>query len=73
MRCLVTGSLGFIGFNALQLWSTSNKSDVFVSYDVETYAAKFMLKDKKAWLKKKKIQHVKADIRDIVALEKAVV
>ena len=45
---------------------------MFVSYDVETYAAKFMLKQKKAWLKSKKIPHVKADIRDVVALENAV-
>lgn len=72
MKCLVTGALGFIGFNALQLWSTQHKTDLFVSYDVETYAAKFMLKQKKAWLKSKKIPHVKADIRDIVALENAV-
>ena len=73
MRCLVTGALGFIGFNALQLWSTQNKSDFYVSYDVETYAAQFLLKEKKAWLKQRNIPHVKADIRDIIALERTVV
>lgn len=69
---LVTGGLGFIGFNALQTWSTKLPECKFVCYDLETYAAQFMIKEKKAWLKSRHIPTVKADIRDVVALERAV-
>lgn len=72
MKVLVVGGLGFIGFNALQSWSVSCPHDTFFCYDVETYAAKFMLKQKKAWLKQHKIPCIKADVRDAVAVDKAV-
>ncbi len=41
-----TGGLGFIGFNALQLWKNIDPSLSLTVIDAETYAAQFMLGEK---------------------------
>lgn len=47
---LVTGARGFIGFNAIQRWLEQDPSMKIVGVDKLTYADKFMLKEKEAWL-----------------------
>ena len=49
---LVTGGFGFIGFNALFDWTKRLPDCNFFNVDIETYAAKFKLKDKKIILNK---------------------
>lgn len=57
-----TGGLVFIGFNALQLWAKEHPECEYFTVDNETYAAQFMLQEKRAWLKENGIKHLKCDI-----------
>lgn len=47
---LVTGGLGFIGFNAIQLWKRIRPEYNYVVVDLNTDAASFMLEKKLKWL-----------------------
>lgn len=62
MKIIVTGGFGFIGFNALQLWRKEHPEDQCIVIDNETYAAQFMLSDKKLWCLQNKIESFKLDI-----------
>lgn len=70
---LVTGGFGFIGFNALLEWPKQMPKCKFFNVDIETYAAQFKLKEKKALLKKLGVKSFKKDICDKAAIEKIVV
>lgn len=59
---LVTGGLGFIGFNALQQWHKIRPDVKFVNVDCETYAAWYKIKEKKDWLLANGIHHYCVDI-----------
>ena len=48
-RILVTGARGFIGFNAIQRWIKQDPSLTIVAVDANTYADKFLLKEKEIW------------------------
>jgi len=61
---LVTGGLGFIGFNALQLWRRLRPNWKIVVVDIETYAAQFKLNEKKTWCKDNGIDVENYDIYD---------
>lgn len=61
---LVTGGLGFIGFNALQLWKKIDPSLSLTVIDAETYAAQFMLGEKLRWCKENDITVIKGNIGD---------
>ena len=62
---LVTGGLGFIGFNFIQNL-VENYSLYYkpVCYDWETYAAQPWIKEKKEWLRKNGVHHELGDIRE---------
>ena len=66
---LVTGGLGFIGFNALQLWKKEHPEYNYFVIDKETYAASFKLYEKKQWLKDNNIELSNADICDEFAVD----
>ena len=51
---LITGGFGFIGFNAVVRWSKQMPETNFIILDSFTYAAKFMLIDKLAYISKTK-------------------
>lgn len=61
-NCLVTGGLGFIGFNALQQWHEARPDVNFFNVDCETYAAWYKIKSKKDWLLKNNIKSLCIDI-----------
>ena len=65
---LITGGLGFIGFNYLLMLFKKNITDLpqyVINIDNETYAANFHLNEKKKYLKKfKQYKHFKYDICD---------
>ena len=61
---LITGGLGFIGFNAVQLWTKIRPDLHLVVVDLETYAASFKLEEKLQWLKDHGISYYKCDICD---------
>ena len=61
---LVTGGLGFIGFNALQLWKKIDPSLSLTVIDAETYAAQFMLGEKLRWCKENGVAVIKGNIVD---------
>lgn len=46
---LVTGSMGFIGFNALRVWKKQYPKTNFFGTYADTYADKFMKEDKDEW------------------------
>lgn len=66
---LITGGLGFIGFNAIQLWKKERPNYNYFIADIETYAANFKLVEKHDWLKANNIAYFKCDICDEFALE----
>ena len=72
-KCLITGGFGFIGFNALLDWKQQIPDCNFFNVDIETYAAKFKLKDKKIILNKLGIKNFQENICDPKAIEKIVV
>ena len=59
---IVTGGLGFIGFNALKQWHEMRPDMNFFNVDCETYAAQYKLKSKKKWLDENGIQSFCIDI-----------
>lgn len=59
---LVTGGLGFIGFNAVKLWKKLNPELGIVIVDNMTYAAMFKIEDKLGWLDENKVPTYKFDI-----------
>ena len=70
-RILVTGGLGFIGFNFIQ--NIVENYPLYynpVCYDLETYAAQPWIKEKKAWLDKNGVVYVKGDIIDYENVKK---
>ena len=73
MIILVTGGLGFIGFNALQRSKKMRPDYKLVVVDSETYASQFMLDEKKQWCKENGVEVVKCDIRDTEKVIDAVV
>ena len=70
---LVTGGFGFIGFNALLEWTKTIPSSKIFNVDSETYAAQFMLDEKKKILKNLRVKSFKEDICDSDAIEKIVI
>lgn len=67
---LVTGGLGFIGFNAVQQWSKLRPNCMFVIADSVTYAAEYKLYKKMHVIKSlRNVIFERADIRDIDTLE----
>ena len=66
---LITGSLGFIGFNAIQLWKREKPQYNYVVLDKETYAAVFKLNDKRQWCIDNNIHMYKCDICDEFSVE----
>ena len=60
---IVTGNLGFIGFNFCQLLKKKHPEVKIVGVDSETYAAQFMLDEKKAWNEQNDIFQLHEDIR----------
>jgi dTDP-glucose 4,6-dehydratase len=66
---LITGGLGFIGFNAIQLWKKTYPKYNYVVLDKETYAADFMLKFKRDWCKDNYVHTYKCDICDEFSVE----
>lgn len=66
---LVTGGLGFIGFNAIQLWKKEKHEYNYIIVDNETYAAQFLLDEKLDWLAKNNIPCFKCDICDEFSVE----
>lgn len=69
---IVTGGLGFIGFNALKDWAPKMKDTQFICFDCETYAAQFKLEEKKKILADLGVVCFKKSICDPVAVENAV-
>lgn len=61
---LITGGLGFIGFNAIQLWKKERPQYNYFIIDNETYAANFMLEEKRNWIAANCIPYFKCDICD---------
>lgn len=61
---LITGGLGFIGFNAVQLWTKTRPDLQLFVLDLETYAAGFMLEEKRKWLTDHGVLSFKCDIGD---------
>lgn len=71
---LITGIRGFIGFNAIQLWSNEHPTLNFVGLDAKTYADNFMIVEKNKWLANHGIMHYNIDIsKDIDMLEDVIV
>ena len=66
---LITGGLGFIGFNAVQLWKKEHPEYNYFIIDKETYAASFKLDEKHQWLKDNNIPLFKCDICDEFSVE----
>lgn len=66
---LITGGLGFIGFNAIQLWKKEKPEYNYFIIDNETYAAQFLLDEKLDWLAKNNIPCFKCDICDEFSIE----
>lgn len=73
---MVTGGLGFIGFNAVQLWKRDKRLEEegvrLVVVDKETYAAQFMLGEKKRWCQENGVPCVRCDICDQAGIEAVV-
>lgn len=69
---LVTGGLGFIGFNALVDWPKKMKNCTFVCFDSETYAAQFKLEEKKKILADSRVVCIKKSICDPIAVERVI-
>ena len=72
MKCkniLVTGGLGFIGFNALQLWKREKPHYNYIVIDCETYAAYYKIDEKRNWLLKNNIPCFKCNICDEFSVE----
>jgi dTDP-glucose 4,6-dehydratase len=61
---LITGGLGFIGFNAIQLWKREKPQYNYFVIDVETYAAQFKINEKKKWFEDNNINYFKCNICD---------
>ena len=61
---LLTGGLGFIGFNAIQLWKKEHPQYNYFIIDNETPAALFKLKSKHEWLTANNVACFKCDICD---------
>lgn len=66
---LITGGLGFIGFNAVQIWKKEKPEYNYFILDKETYAAQFMIEEKHEWLSKNNIPFFKCDICDEFSIE----
>lgn len=67
---LITGIRGFIGFNAIQLWTKEHPELNFVGLDAKTYADNFMIIAKNKWLADHGIVHYNIDLsKDIAMLE----
>lgn len=66
---LITGGLGFIGFNAIQLWKREKPEYNYFILDKETYAAQFMFEEKREWLMKNNIPLFKCNICDSFSVE----
>lgn len=58
---LITGGLGFIGFNAVRRWTEQGLGNICV-VDSKTYAAHFLLKEKLDYLKQNGINCLEIDI-----------
>ena len=73
---LITGGLGFIGFNYLVMLFKNNQSDIpkyVINIDNETYAAQYKIYEKKKYLKQfKQYRHFKYDICNYKKLEKVI-
>lgn len=66
---LITGGLGFIGFNAVQLWTKTRPDLHLFVLDLETYAACFMIEEKRKWLADHGVLSFKCDISDEFSVE----
>lgn len=66
---LITGGLGFIGFNAIQLWKREKPQYNYFIIDIETYAAQFKITEKHKWLIDNNIKYFKCDICDAFSVE----
>lgn len=66
---LITGGLGFIGFNAIKLWKNEHPEFNYFIVDIETYAANFKINEKRQWLKDNNVGCFKCDIIDEFAVE----
>lgn len=66
---LVTGGLGFIGFNALQQWHKERPDINFYNVDCETYAAWYKIHAKKQWLLSNGIESLCVDISKLYQMK----
>ena len=70
---LITGGFGFIGFNAVQMWKKEKPEYNYIILDSETYAAEFLLNEKKDWCIKNKIHFYKCNICDEFSVESIII
>ena len=66
---LITGGLGFIGFNAVQLWKKEKPQYNYFIIDLETYAAQFMINEKHQWCQDNNVGCFKCNICDEFAVD----
>lgn len=70
---LITGGFGFIGFNAILQWKKNHPDLNLFNVDSETYAAQYLLKQKKEILDSLHIESFREDIRNREPMEKIIV
>lgn len=61
---LVTGAMGFIGFNAVRRWKKQYPECNFFGTHANTYADKFMHEDKDKWIHENKFSNIIIDLGD---------
>ena len=69
----MTGGFGFIGFNAIIQWKKIHPRLNLFNVDSETYAAKYLLPQKKKILDSLNVKSFKEDIRNTDAMEDIIV